>query len=68
MKDVDIGLRRADLPTRCTMSAGSRSLNIEAARTKPLIRSAVVMRLNTMRADGDPIPEPTITVDYVEVL
>jgi predicted RNase H-like HicB family nuclease len=35
--------------------------------TKAMIESAIHMHLRAMRADGDPIPEPTTIVDYVEV-
>jgi predicted RNase H-like HicB family nuclease len=35
--------------------------------TRRLIESAVVMHLEAMRKDGDAIPEPTTTVDYVEI-
>ena len=35
--------------------------------TRRLIESAAILHLDAMRNDGDPIPEPTTTVDYVEV-
>jgi len=35
--------------------------------TRRLIESAAVLHLVAMRNDGDPIPEPTTIVDYVEV-
>jgi predicted RNase H-like HicB family nuclease len=34
--------------------------------TRRLIREAIEFHLETMRADGDPIPEPTSTFEYVE--
>ena len=35
--------------------------------TRQLIESAAILHLDAMRNDGDPIPEPTTIVDYVEV-
>ena len=35
--------------------------------TKHLIEAAIQLHLATMRADGDPIPEPSTIVDYIEV-
>jgi predicted RNase H-like HicB family nuclease len=35
--------------------------------TKQLMRGAIRMHLQGMREDGDPIPEPTTQVDYIEV-
>jgi len=32
-----------------------------------LIRGAVEMHLESMREDGDPIPEPTTMADYVAI-
>jgi predicted RNase H-like HicB family nuclease len=34
--------------------------------TTELMKGAVEMHLEAMRADGDPIPEPTTLADYVE--
>jgi predicted RNase H-like HicB family nuclease len=34
--------------------------------TRRLIREAVEFHLETMRADGDPIPEPSAISEYVE--
>ena len=34
--------------------------------THALMQGAIAMHLKTMRADGDPIPEPTTLADYVE--
>jgi len=35
--------------------------------TRSLIRSACKMHLDAMRADGDPIPEPTTQGDYLDL-
>jgi predicted RNase H-like HicB family nuclease len=35
--------------------------------TSELIRGAVEMHLESMREDGDPIPEPTTIADYVAI-
>ncbi len=35
--------------------------------TSELLRGAVEMHLESMRDDGDPIPEPTTIADYVAV-
>ncbi len=44
---------------------------VAAARTREevqsLIREAIEMHLAGMREDGDPIPPPTVQVNYVEV-
>ncbi len=48
-----------DLPG--CIAAGS-----DLAETAELMRGAVEMHLEAMRADGDPIPEPTTLADYVE--
>jgi predicted RNase H-like HicB family nuclease len=34
--------------------------------TKELMRGAIEMHLAGMREDGDPIPEPTTQVEYIE--
>ena len=34
---------------------------------KKLMREGIEFHLEGMRADGDPIPEPTTQVDYAEV-
>jgi len=34
---------------------------------KQLMREGIEFHLEGMRADGDPIPEPTTQVDYAEV-
>ena len=46
---------------------GCAAVGDTVEETKRLIESAVIMHLNAMRTDGDPIPEPTTVVDYVEV-
>lgn len=43
------------------------SLANSIEEAKHLIETAIQMHLATMRADGDPIPEPSTVVDYVEV-
>ena len=35
--------------------------------TEQLIRGAVEMHLETMREDGDPVPEPTTIADYIAI-
>jgi predicted RNase H-like HicB family nuclease len=35
--------------------------------TKSLIETAIALHIRIMRADGDPMPQPTTIVDYVEV-
>jgi predicted RNase H-like HicB family nuclease len=37
------------------------------AEVRQLIREAIVSHLQGMRLNGEPIPEPTSRVDYVEV-
>jgi len=37
------------------------------AETAELIRGAIELHLETMREDGDPIPEPTTVAEYVAV-
>jgi predicted RNase H-like HicB family nuclease len=34
--------------------------------TRQLMREAIELHLQGMREDGDPIPEPTTQVDYIE--
>jgi predicted RNase H-like HicB family nuclease len=34
--------------------------------TKQLMREAIELHLRGMREDGDPIPEPSTEVDYIE--
>lgn len=43
--------------------AGSETLE----ETERLIRDAIELHLETMREDGDPIPEPTTFAEMVEV-
>ncbi len=43
--------------------AAARSMEEAAA----LIRSAIALHLETMREDGDPIPEPTTVTEQVSV-
>jgi predicted RNase H-like HicB family nuclease len=49
-----------DLPG-CVAAAGT------FAETAGLIRGAIELHLETMREDGDPIPEPTTVAEYVAV-
>ena len=35
--------------------------------TKRLIREAVALHLDGLRSDGDPIPPPTSTAEYLEL-
>jgi predicted RNase H-like HicB family nuclease len=37
------------------------------SETAELIRGAIELHLETMREDGDPIPEPTTVAEYVAV-
>ena len=46
---------------------GCAALGDTVEDVRRLIESAVVMHLDAMRADGDPIPEPATIFDYVEV-
>lgn len=46
---------------------GCAALGDTIEETKRLIKSTIIMHLKGMRADGDPIPEPSTVVDYVEV-
>jgi predicted RNase H-like HicB family nuclease len=36
--------------------------------TEELMREAIEMHLQSMKADGDPIPEPTTVTDYITAL
>jgi predicted RNase H-like HicB family nuclease len=35
--------------------------------TERLVREAIELHVEGMREDGDPVPEPSVQVDYVEV-
>lgn len=49
-----------DLPG-CVAVAGSE------AEVRELIREAIELHLESMCADGEPIPEPATRVEYVEI-
>ena len=45
---------------------GCVALGETLEETRRLIQEAVEMHLEAMRADGDPIPEPTTVSKYIE--
>ncbi len=45
---------------------GCVALGETLEETRRLIREAVELHLEAMRADGDPIPEPSAISEYVE--
>jgi predicted RNase H-like HicB family nuclease len=58
--DGNWGAFAPDLP-------GCVALGDTVEETMQLMREAIDMHLEGMAEDGDPIPEPTTTADYVEV-
>jgi predicted RNase H-like HicB family nuclease len=46
---------------------GCVATGVSAAAVAAAVREAIVFHLEGLRADGQPIPTPASTVDYVEV-
>ena len=53
----------AYLPDLPGCVAAAKTLEV----TKRLIREAVALHLDGLRSDGDPIPPPTSTAEYLEL-
>ena len=46
---------------------GCAAIGRTLSSTKRRIRTVIEMHVAALRADGDPVPEPTTATDYIEV-